>query len=64
MENPVKQSHEPILVQSIEELLTPGVVVEVEPDAAEAMGAFAENALSEEEAWEANTDLGGTSHEQ
>jgi len=36
--------------------MTPGVMVEVDPDAAEALGAFEEIGLSEEDAWEAAID--------
>jgi hypothetical protein len=36
--------------------MTPGVMVEVDPDAAEALGAFEETGLSEEDAWEAAID--------
>lgn len=39
------------------DLLTPGVVVELDAAEAESLGTFAETALSEAEAWEANTDL-------
>jgi len=48
-----------LAVQSLhyEDVTTPGVIVEVEPDAAEGLGAFEESALTEEEAWESNTDL-------
>jgi hypothetical protein len=34
-------------------------MVEVDPDEAEALGAFEEIALSEADAWESNADLGG-----
>jgi hypothetical protein len=36
--------------------MTPGVMVEVDPDAAEALGAFEETGLSEEDAWETTID--------
>ena len=36
---------------------TPGTEVEVDPDEADNLGAFAETALSEAEAWEATMDL-------
>ena len=38
--------------QAIERLNTPGVVLEVDPKTAEELGAFEEDALSEEEALE------------
>ncbi|AWK88634.1 hypothetical protein DEW08_21065 [Azospirillum thermophilum] len=47
-----------ILSTSLSDLGTPGVVVEVDPDEAEALGAFEETALSETDAWESQADLG------
>ena len=46
-----------ILSQNLDDALTPGVMVEVDPAEAEALGAFEETALSEQDAWEANADL-------
>jgi hypothetical protein len=46
-----------VLSDSIADLLIPGVVVELDAAAAEALGAFEETALTEAEAWEANADL-------
>jgi len=46
-----------VLSDSIADLLTPGVVVELDAAAAEALGAFEETALTETDAWEANADL-------
>lgn len=37
--------------------MTPGVQIELSPDAATALGAFEETALSEADAWEANSDV-------
>jgi hypothetical protein len=48
---------------AIEDMTTPGVVVDVDPDDAEAMGAFEEDALTEAEAWESNVDAGGADGE-
>jgi hypothetical protein len=42
---------------SLDDLLLPGVVVELDAREADEIGAFEENALSEAEAWEANADL-------
>ncbi|WP_033487156.1 hypothetical protein, partial [Xanthomonas phaseoli] len=42
---------------NLEDLLSPGVVVEASPDDAEALGAFEETALSEADAWASNADL-------
>lgn len=47
----------PIISENLDDLLTPGVIVEVDPDVAEDLGAFLETALSEEDAWESNIDL-------
>lgn len=47
----------PILSRNLDDALTPGVLVEVDPAEAEALGAFEETALSEQDAWEANADL-------
>lgn len=47
----------PLLSNSMDDLLVPGVVVELEAGEAEVFGAFEETALTEDEAWEANADL-------
>ena len=47
------------LAQKLADLGVPGAVVEVDPDEAEALGAFREEALSEEEAYESSADLEG-----
>lgn len=39
------------------DLLTPGVVIEVDPETAAELSAFEEDALTEADAWEANDDL-------
>ena len=44
---------------SLQDMTTPGVVVEVSAEDAEAVGAFQEAALTEAEAWDANGDLRG-----
>lgn len=46
-----------IISSSPEDLLIPGVVVELDAREAEDIGAFEENALTEADAWEANADL-------
>lgn len=46
-----------VLSNNLDDALTPGVMVEVDPAEAEALGAFEETALSEQDAWEANADL-------
>jgi putative DNA primase/helicase len=46
-----------VLSDSIADLLVAGVVVELDVDEAEALGAFEENAVNEADAWDANADL-------
>lgn len=48
---------QPTISDSIADLTTPGVVVEVDAAEAESLGAFEETALTEAEAWDANADL-------
>ena len=47
-----------MLSDNLADLMLPGVVVEVDAAEAESLGAFAETALSEADAWDANADLG------
>lgn len=47
----------PMLTSNSEELMTPGVMIDVAPNEADQMGAFIETAVSEDDAWEANSDL-------
>lgn len=51
------RTDDPIVSSRLDDLLTPGVMVELTPADAESLGAFEETALTEAEAWEANTDL-------
>jgi type IV secretion system protein VirB1 len=51
------QPQTPVLSSSLDDLLIPGVMVEVDADVADEHGAFEEHALSEAEAWDANGDL-------
>ena len=46
-----------VISESMDDLTTPGVIVELDPDEAELYGPFLEDALDEETAWDANTDL-------
>ena len=46
-----------IISTTLDDLLVPGVVVELDAHEAEDLGAFEETALTEAEAWEANVDL-------
>jgi len=45
-----------VISEKLEDLMTPGFIAEVSPIEAEIMGAFSEDALSEEEAKEAVYD--------
>jgi hypothetical protein len=55
--NPKLPPMDAIVSESLEDLSIPGVIVEVDPDEADRLGAFAEDALDEETAWDANADL-------
>ncbi|MCM8735508.1 hypothetical protein M5E06_15215 [Azospirillum sp. A1-3] len=55
---PIRIQQDAILSTSLSDFGTSGVVVEVDPDEAEALGAFEETALTEADAWESNADLG------
>lgn len=46
-----------VISKTLDDLLVPGVVVELDASEAEDLGAFEETALTEAEAWEANGDL-------
>ncbi|HUZ64825.1 MAG TPA: hypothetical protein VMU82_14065 [Acetobacteraceae bacterium] len=56
-DGPGDASARPTLSNSIADLTTPNVVVEVDAAEAESLGAFEETALTEAEAWDANADL-------
>ena len=56
-DRPRDASAEAMLSDNLADLLVPGVVVEVDAAEAESLGAFAETALSEADAWDANADL-------
>lgn len=49
--------HSPVVSTDYADLVTPGVVIEVEPDEAEALGAFEETALTHADAWDGNADV-------
>lgn len=53
----------PVYSPAIDDMTTPGVVVEVDPDQADELGAFRDDALSEDEAWESNADGEGSDGE-
>ena len=54
----MERDNQPILSNHLDDLDTPGVMVVVDPDEAESLGAFHETALSEEDAWASNLDMG------
>lgn len=45
------------LTQKMTDVMNPGVVVELDPDEAELLGAIQDDAMSEQDAWESNGDL-------
>lgn len=55
----MKSATDPIISLDYRNLDIPGVQIELDPDEAESLGAFEETALSEADAWEANTDIEG-----
>jgi hypothetical protein len=56
-EIPDELTAEAVLNEKLTDLLTPGCIVEFDPDEAERLGAFEEDALSEAEALESSLDL-------
>lgn len=46
-----------VISRNLADLLVPGMLVELDAAEAESLGAFAETALTEAEAWDANPDL-------
>jgi len=56
-DRPRAASAEALLSDDLADLLVPGVVVELDAHEAETLGAFEETALTEADAWDANTDL-------
>lgn len=50
--------HSPIVSTDYADFLTPGVVIELDPDQADDLGAFHEDALSLDDALDANADVG------
>ena len=46
-----------VISTTLDDLLVPGVVVELDAGEAEDLGAFEETALTAADAWEANADL-------
>jgi hypothetical protein len=56
--NPRLPRTDAIISENLHDSSTPGVIVEVDPEDADRLGAFAEDALDEEAAWDANVDCG------
>ena len=56
---PTQRRVDPLRTDSLEAFMAPGVVVEMDPTEAEALGAFEETALTEAEAWVSHTDVDG-----
>jgi hypothetical protein len=57
MHNPKPIAPAAVISESLTDLTTPGAVVELDPDAADRAGAFLDDALDEDAAWESNADL-------
>jgi hypothetical protein len=55
--NPKLPRRDAIISENLDDLSIAGVIVEVDPEEADRLGAFAEDALDEETAWDANADL-------
>jgi hypothetical protein len=55
--NPKLPLREAIISENLDDLSNAGVIVEVDPEEADRLCAFAEDALDEETAWDANADL-------
>lgn len=54
---PLIRRHSPLVSTDFADFATPGVVVQVTPMEADALGAFEEDALDAEAAWDANADV-------
>ena len=46
-----------IISEKLDDASVPGVIIEVDPEEADRLGAFLEDAIDEETAWESNADL-------
>lgn len=54
----------PTISQDLGDLMRPGVMVEIDKTDVERLGLVEETALSEDEAWESNTDVENTDEAQ
>jgi hypothetical protein len=57
----MEKDYSPIISQAMADFGTPGVIVELDPDEAEAWGAFEETALTEADAQDSELDSEGLS---
>ena len=57
MDGPKATRMNAVISQNVGDMLIPGVIVEVDPDMADRMGAFEDDALDDDAAWESNIDL-------
>jgi hypothetical protein len=48
---------EVIIAETLDDAAIPGVIVEVDPEEADDLGAFREDAVDDAAAWDANADL-------
>jgi type IV secretion system protein VirB1 len=57
MKQALSPTTDPLVSRNLDDATTPGVMVELDPEAADLAGAFEETALSEADAWDANADI-------
>lgn len=57
MDGPKTARMNAVISQNVDDMLIPGVIVEVDPDMADRLGAFEDDALDDDAAWESNIDL-------
>ncbi len=55
----MEKEFQPIISQSMADFGIPGVVIELDPDEAEAWGAFEETAITEQDAMESEIEMEG-----
>ena len=58
MPDPKAMPKNAVLSENADDALIPGVVIVVDPDEAKRLGAFEEDALDHDTAWNANLDIG------
>ena len=52
----MEKEYSPMISQNMADFGTPGVVIELDPDEAETWGAFAETAITEQDALDSETE--------